>query len=157
MKRNAQGLTEGESTMAKKPNDVWGFERPASNRNIYVTWNMTHWCNFHCSYCFQHDHSLNQKLCPTILGNSSRLFGNPRRYAKALMNPGDWLGAVCGRWFFMLFSLFGIQSRWTPPLDGGGTAATPLVGACPLQSISLGISDGWRIQRNPGLDLSSSR
>lgn len=69
--------------MTKKSSDAWGFQRAVSKRNIYVTWIMTFWCNFQCSYCFQHDHSLNQKLYPTVLSDGSTL-------VRALKEPKRW-------------------------------------------------------------------
>ncbi len=52
----------------------WNFDGSLKQRNLLIGWIMTFWCNFNCYYCFQSNHSLNQKLYPIILNNPKTWF-----------------------------------------------------------------------------------
>lgn len=46
----------------KRGTDVWNFDKSPDKRNLYISWLISLWCNFNCSYCFYTDHSRKQVL-----------------------------------------------------------------------------------------------
>lgn len=57
--------------------NVWNFDAGRADRNLYITWLLTLWCNYRCSYCFLGNHKRHQTL--------NRPHHGPLRYVKSTL------------------------------------------------------------------------
>lgn len=76
--------------------NAWNFNEAKNERNLLLRWRVTYWCNYNCSYCFQHNHNPNQKLPYELSGiaSISAQIKN-KRFAHSFRNhtTNEWLNA----------------------------------------------------------------
>ncbi|MBU9889796.1 MAG: 4Fe-4S cluster-binding domain-containing protein [Candidatus Omnitrophica bacterium] len=79
--------------------DVWHYDASKERRNLYVTFQLTRWCNYSCPYCFDGCHEKTQpwpRRDGKIATLSDRLFPRRRSSAHAFDNypVHRWVEAI---------------------------------------------------------------